>query len=128
MKEDIICFIKEFHNNAKLSKAITSSFLSLVPKSNNPSSLDGCIPIFLVGSLYKKFSKLLAGRLKRVLGSLIASCQSALVPRRQLLDGVLKANETVDFATRENKDCLLFKVNFEKEYNMVSWDFLRYML
>lgn len=49
------------------------------------------------------------------------------MPGRQLLDDVLTANKIVDFATRENKDCLLFKV-FEKAYNMINWEFLRYML
>lgn len=38
------------------------------------------------------------------------------------------ANETLDFATRDNKDCLLFKVYFEKAYTMVNWYFIRYML
>ncbi|KAI5437106.1 hypothetical protein KIW84_023286 [Lathyrus oleraceus] len=37
LKEDISSFIKEFHNKAKLSKAITSSLMTLVPKYFNPS-------------------------------------------------------------------------------------------
>lgn len=73
-------------------------------------------------------SKLLSSRLKIVLGSLIARSQIAFISGRKLLDGVLVANEIVDFATRENKDCLLFKVDFEKSYDMVNWDFLRYMM
>lgn len=100
----------------------------MVPKFNNLISLDGYIPICLVGSLYKNLSKLLAGQLKRVLDSLILISQSTFMPRRQLLDSVLVANEIVDYATRENKDCLLFKVDFEKAYDIVSWDFLRFML
>lgn len=44
-----------------------------------------------------------------------------------MLDDVLVANEIVDFSTSENKDCLLIKFDFEKEYDMVNWDFLRYM-
>lgn len=86
------------------------------------------MPISLVDRLYKILSKLLAGRMKRVLGSLISSGQSTFMPGRQLLNGVLVANETLDFATSENKDCLLYKVNFEKTYDMASWEFLRFML
>ena len=33
-------------------------------------------------------------------------------PGRQFLDGVLVANEVVDYARKEDRDCLLFKVNF----------------
>ncbi|XP_058742452.1 uncharacterized protein LOC131614937 [Vicia villosa] len=47
---------------------------------------------------------------------------------RQLLDGVLVANELVHFKTKEKKECFLFKVDFEKAYDKVSWSFLRFML
>lgn len=33
LKVDIIMFVKEFHGKSKLNKSITSSFLTLVPKS-----------------------------------------------------------------------------------------------
>ncbi|XP_058775315.1 uncharacterized protein LOC131649574 [Vicia villosa] len=44
------------------------------------------------------------------------------------MDGVLVANELVDYSNREGKECLLFKVEFEKAYDKVSWNFLRYMM
>lgn len=40
IKEDIIRFVKDFHSKARFSKAITSSFLNLVPKNSNPQGLD----------------------------------------------------------------------------------------
>ncbi|XP_058734060.1 uncharacterized protein LOC131605759 [Vicia villosa] len=81
-----------------------------------------------VGCMYKVISKILAGRLKCVLHSIISTCQSAFVPDRYLLDGVLVANELVDYAKKEGHSCLFFKVDFEKAYDNVSWNFLRYML
>lgn len=45
-----------------------------------------------------------------------------------MLDGVLLANEIVNEAKRKKKECLIFKVNFEKAYDFVSWEFLFYML
>ncbi|XP_058767768.1 uncharacterized protein LOC131641483 [Vicia villosa] len=47
---------------------------------------------------------------------------------RQFLDGVLVANEVVDYARKEGKNGLLFKVDFEKAYDKVNWNFLRYMM
>ncbi|XP_058753205.1 uncharacterized protein LOC131626408 [Vicia villosa] len=49
-------------------------------------------------------------------------------PGRQLLDGVLVANEVVDLARKEGMSCFLFKVDFEKAYDKISWEFLRGML
>lgn len=47
---------------------------------------------------------------------------------RQILDEVLIANELVDEAHKTNKELVLFKVDFEKTYNSVSWEFLDYMM
>ncbi|XP_058768582.1 uncharacterized protein LOC131642338 [Vicia villosa] len=121
-------FEKDFHSGAVLSKSITSSFLALIPKSNNLLDLDDYRPICLVGWIHKIISKALAGRLKKVIGSVIFKSQSAFVPGRQLLDGVLVANEMVDFSIKEKKPCLLFKVDFEKANDKVNWAFLRSMM
>ncbi|XP_058784579.1 uncharacterized protein LOC131659399 [Vicia villosa] len=80
------------------------------------------------GCMYKAISKLLAGRLKKVLNSIISPCQTAFVSERQLLDMGLVANEVVDFAHKEGRNCLLFKVDFEKAYGNVNWNFLKVML
>ncbi|KAL7220773.1 hypothetical protein ACSBR2_013628 [Camellia fascicularis] len=37
MKGDVINFVKEFHTNGKLVKGINSSFITLIPKRDNPS-------------------------------------------------------------------------------------------
>jgi hypothetical protein len=44
------------------------------------------------------------------------------------VDGVLVANEVVDWVKKANIDCLIFKVDFEKAYDSVEWGFLEYML
>ena len=34
----------------------------------------------------------------------------------------------MDFAKKSKKECLILKVDFEKAYDSVDWDFLEYML
>ena len=43
---------------------------------------------------------------------------------RQILDGILIANEVVDEARKMKKELLLFKVDFEKAYDSVDWGYL----
>jgi hypothetical protein len=63
-----------------------------------------------------------------VIGKLISKVQSAFVPNRQILDGVLVINELLDLAKRRKDKCLMFKVDFERAYDTVNWQFLDYML
>ena len=48
-----------------------------------------------MGTLYKIIFKVLSARHKEVIASLIDESQSAIVNNRQILDGVLIANESI---------------------------------
>ncbi|XP_058765390.1 uncharacterized protein LOC131638862 [Vicia villosa] len=114
VKEDVVSCFNAFYSETVFSKAIISSFLTLVPKKDNPLDLDDYRLICLVGSIYKMLSKLLASRIKRVLSSIISNSQSAFVPGRQMLDGVIVANEIVDFASKEGKSVFFLRLISKK--------------
>ena len=48
--------------------------------------------------------------------------------RRQILDVVLIVNEVVEDYRRGDKMGLVFKIDFEKAYDNVSWEFLDFVL
>ena len=79
-------------------------------------------------SLYKIIAKVLAKRIQAVLGETISKFQGAFVAGHQILDVVLVANEIVEDYRKGNKKRLVFKIDFEKAYNNVSWDFLDFVL
>jgi hypothetical protein len=72
--------------------------------------------------------KVLAGRLSKVMNSVVANTQTTFIKGRHLVDGVLVINEVVDLAKKSGRECLIFKVDFEKAYDSVDWGFLEYML
>jgi len=45
-----------------------------------------------------------------------------------MLDGVLVTNEVIHEARAKRKPCVIFKIDFEKAYDSVSWEFLCYMM
>jgi hypothetical protein len=124
LRGDVMRFISEFHRNGRLTKGINSTFIALIPKIDSPQRLNDFRPISLVVSLYKILAKFLANRLRLVIGSVIFESQTAFVKDRQILDGVLIANEVVDEARRSKKELMLFKVDFEKAYDSVDWRYL----
>jgi hypothetical protein len=56
-------------------------------------------------------AKVLANRLRLVVGSVISVSQTAFIQDRHNLDGILIANEVVDEARKSRKELLLFKVD-----------------
>jgi hypothetical protein len=128
LKDDIFKFMSEFHENGKLVKGINSTFMTLIPKKDNPSKLNDFRPISLVGCTYKILSKVLANRLKRVMHNIISGVQTAFIQGRQILDGVMIANEVIEEAKRLNKEVVFLKVDFEKAYDSVDWDFLEFVM
>lgn len=124
LKEDFMRFLSEFHRNGKLANGINSTFIALIPKVQSPQGFNDLRPISLVGCLYKVLAKVLANRLKSVINKVVSDTQSAFVKGKQILDGILIANEVVDEARRLGRELILFKVDFEKAYDSVDFNYL----
>lgn len=125
VKDNLFCCVSEFYLNSIFSKSIMGWFIALIPKMSNPQGLNEFRPICLVGSVYRIQEKLLLERFKKVTGSLVSLCQSTFIQGKYMLDKVLVMNKLVDLAKRKKNDCLVFKVDFERAYNCVAWDYLR---
>nr|GEV49703.1 hypothetical protein [Tanacetum cinerariifolium] len=76
----------------------------------------------LIGSLYKIISKILANRLVGVLDNIVNEVQSAFIANRQ--NGPFILDELIRWCKRKKRQLLVFKVDFEKAYDSVRWDFL----
>ena len=128
VKSDFRRFVDEFHVHGCFPKGSNASFLALIPKINHPQTFDDYRPISLIGCMYKVIAKLLANRLKLVISALIDERQTSFIKERHILHGTLILNEVIEEACRCKKPVMVFKVDFEKAYDSVSWSFLDYML
>ena len=124
VKEEVMGFFKDFFQNEQFVKSLNATFLVLVPKGSTVEDLKDLRPISLVGSLYKILSKVLANRIKGVMGVIISQSQNAFVKGRQILDAPLIANEVVDSVLRRKEKGLMCKLDIKKAYDHISWDFL----
>jgi len=78
--------------------------------------------------MYKVIAKVMAERIKKVLSFVIDESQLAFLKDRGILDSVLTANEMVEDLRRGGRRGLCLKVDFEKAYDSVRWEFLYDML
>ncbi|GJZ70286.1 putative RNA-directed DNA polymerase [Tanacetum coccineum] len=90
----------------------------------DPIRLGDFRPISLIGCYYKTIAKLLAERLKVVVGKLVGDVQNAFINGRYILNEVLITNEIVNLLKQKKNKCLLFKVDFEKAYDSLNWEYL----
>ncbi|GKV09906.1 hypothetical protein SLEP1_g21339 [Rubroshorea leprosula] len=102
VKDDVVKFVEDFHTSGRLVRGSNASFIVLIPKKENP--------------------------MKKVMEGLISEQQSAFIQGRQLMDSVVVANETIDEIKKKKKKSFIFKIDFEKAYDKVSWNFIDYML
>ncbi|GKD22429.1 RNA-directed DNA polymerase, eukaryota, reverse transcriptase zinc-binding domain protein [Tanacetum coccineum] len=59
-----------------------------------------------------------------VISTLVSDVQSAFISNRQILDGSFILNELISWCKAKKSKTMVFKVDFEKAYDSVRWDFL----
>ncbi|RVW36212.1 Transposon TX1 uncharacterized 149 kDa protein [Vitis vinifera] len=118
VKPDILGLFREFYLHGTFSRSLNSTFLVLIPKKEGAEDLKDFRPISLVGSVYKLLAKVLANRLKLVMGEVIFDSQQAFVQGRQILDAILIASEAFDSRLKDNTPGLLLKMDIEKTFDL----------
>ena len=75
----------DFHRNGFFEKSLNATFISLIPKVAGALDLKDFRPISLVGSVYKILTKVLASRLRKVMGKVVGHSQHLVVKFWMLL-------------------------------------------
>ena len=124
IKGDVTNAFRYFFTHCDIPLECNSSFITLIPKNINAKLVKEFRPISLIGSLYKIIDKILANRLVSVIKDLVNEVQSAFIADRQILDGPFMLNEVIQWCKLRKKQILIFKVDFDKAYDSVRWDYL----
>ncbi|XP_059658381.1 uncharacterized protein LOC132304657 [Cornus florida] len=83
----------EYLRNGKLLSEANNTYIALVPKCQNLTSIHDYRPISYCNSIYKCIAKILAYKLQQTLPPIIDMSQSAFISGRKITDPILLAHE-----------------------------------
>ena len=129
--ETVVTEVLQVLRGGSIPEGWNETVVVLTPKVQNPDRIKDLRPISLCNVVYKLISKVVANRLKLILGELISPNQSAFVPGCLISDNTILAYEMTHYMKRKRKGKdvhMALKLDMSKAYNRVEWPFLEGIL
>ena len=104
--------------------ATNSSFISLIPKEKNPSSIKWFGPISLFHSSYKILTKVISSRLKKFISKLILDNQGGFIAGRQIVDNIFTIHEAIDSSHKRKEATTAIKLDLENTFDRIRHEFI----
>lgn len=112
---------KECFKGLPLPKFFTSSFIILISKVKEPTSLDKFRPTSLYPVAYKNFFKILVGRLTSCLSQIIGLEQGSFLPGQSIFENITLTYEMMQSINRKNTgENVVLNVDVAKAYGRVD--------
>ena len=124
IKEDLKKMLNWARKKDNISGETNSYFLALIPKEKNPLTLDRFRPISLCNTSYKILSKILASRIKSIIGCLISDSQGGFVAGCQILDNITIVHESIRSSVERKQQGMAIKLDMDNAFYKVHHFFL----
>jgi mannosylglycoprotein endo-beta-mannosidase len=128
LKGPILRLVNDFVLGRVDISRLNFGIISLIPKVKCADSIKKFRPIALINVIFKFVTKAYAIRLSPLAHRTIDRSQTAFIKGRCLHEGVVALHEIVHELRSKKLRGLLLKLDFEKAYDRVNWDFLREVL
>jgi hypothetical protein len=128
IKGDIFEMLQALHRGQLDLARLNFGILVLLPKVKGANQIKHYRPICLLNVIYKIITKVLTLRLNLVINKVINEAQTAFIPGRFILDGVLVVHEILHELRMKKKMGIVLKLDFKKAYDKVNWKFLEDVL
>ncbi|KAG7585751.1 Pentatricopeptide repeat [Arabidopsis thaliana x Arabidopsis arenosa] len=122
----VVRFVLNFFESGILPAETNDALLVLIAKVAQPEKITQFRPISLCNVLFKIITKTMVLRLKKVMPKLIGPAQASFIPGRLSTDNIVLVQEAVHSMRRkkDRKGWMLLKLDLEKAYDRIRWDFL----
>ena len=86
------------------------------------------MPIYMLNMSLNFFTKVIANRLSMIASKVVRPSQTAFIPGRYIMEGVVILHETLHAIHRKKLSGVILKLDLEKAYDKVNWSFLQQTL
>lgn len=124
IKERCYAMFVDFHKGDLDIRRLNYGVATLVPKVQDANNIKQYRPICLLNMDYKGFTKVLTERLTPVAKEVIGGSQTGFIKGRNILKGIVILHEVIHTLSKGNNQGMILKIDFEKAYDRVRWDFL----
>jgi hypothetical protein len=128
IKDDLMAMFRDFHNGNLPLFCLNFRIITLLPKEKEVKKIQQYRPICMLNVSFRIFTKVLANRLTLVACRITKPSQSAFLPGRYILDGLVVLHETILKLKRRKQNGIILMLDFEKAYDKVNWEFLLQVL
>jgi len=128
IKDDLMALFADFHKGQLPLYSLNFGTIILLPKCKDASTIQQYIPICLLNVSFKIFTKVFTNRISGVANKVIGPTQTAFIPGRNIMEGVVVLHETIHELHRKKQSGVIFKIDFEKAYDKVKWPFVQQTL
>ena len=104
----------EFYMGRLHIHSLNFGVITLLPKITDATRIQQFRPICLLNMSFKVFTKVLNNRILKMADKLIGPSQTAFIPGRYIMEGVVILHETIHELHRKKKDGVILKLDFEK--------------
>ncbi|VFQ76047.1 unnamed protein product [Cuscuta campestris] len=125
IKVDVILACQEFFLGFPVPRSFGSTFITLIPKIEDPKGFGDYRPISLSSFMRKINTKILATRLATLLPKFISEEQTGFQKNKGVEEQILLAEEMVHMLDKEVRgDNCIVKLDMEKAFDRVEWSYL----
>jgi hypothetical protein len=123
LKDDLMSMFRAFYKGELPLFHLNFGTIILLPKKENVIQIQQYRPICLLNVSFKFFMKVGTNRISEMAHSVVKPTQTAFMPGRHILQGVVVLHETIHKLHRKKMNGVLLNIDFEKAYAMVNWSF-----
>jgi hypothetical protein len=128
LRKEILAILNGFALGTVDIARLNFGILSFIPKVPGADNIKQFWPIALINVIFKLVSKAYAFRLSPVAHRIISQAQTAFIKGRFIQDGPLALHEIIHEIKSKKMSAILLKLDIEKAYDQVNWQFLQEVL